>query len=129
MKVTVATTFALPRLLSRRGREASGRYGLGFGRVRRLALRFAVRRLTVRLGKMDLRQAEGVRVKIEGLLSAAEAFVLPSHQENFGIAVAEALACGTTPLVTDIFHAERWDYVYWRETSDGKREQRDRHLT
>jgi outer membrane protein assembly factor BamE len=29
-----------------------------------------------------------------------------------------------TPLVTDIFHAERWDYVYWRETSDGKREQR-----
>jgi len=29
-----------------------------------------------------------------------------------------------TPLVTDIFHAERWDYVYWREASDGKREQR-----
>jgi outer membrane protein assembly factor BamE len=29
-----------------------------------------------------------------------------------------------TPLVTDIFHADRWDYVYWRETSDGKREQR-----
>ena len=21
-----------------------------------------------------------------------------------------------TPLVTDIFHADRWDYVYWRET-------------
>ena len=29
-----------------------------------------------------------------------------------------------TPLLTDIFHADRWDYVYWRETSDGKREQR-----
>ena len=29
-----------------------------------------------------------------------------------------------TPLVTDIFHADRWDYVYWREGSDGKREQR-----
>ena len=29
-----------------------------------------------------------------------------------------------TPLVTDIFHAERWDYLYFRETSDGKREQR-----
>ena len=29
-----------------------------------------------------------------------------------------------TPLVTDIFHAERWDYVYWREGSDGQREQR-----
>lgn len=29
-----------------------------------------------------------------------------------------------TPLVTDIFHPERWDYVYWRETSQGRREQR-----
>jgi len=29
-----------------------------------------------------------------------------------------------TPLLTDIFHAERWDYVYWREGTDGKREQR-----
>jgi outer membrane protein assembly factor BamE len=29
-----------------------------------------------------------------------------------------------TPLVTDIFHAERWDYVYWRETPGGNREQR-----
>ena len=29
-----------------------------------------------------------------------------------------------TPLLTDIFHADRWDYVYWRETSAGKRESR-----
>ena len=29
-----------------------------------------------------------------------------------------------TPLLTDIFHADRWDYVYWRETTDGKRDQR-----
>ena len=30
-----------------------------------------------------------------------------------------------TPLVTDIFHADRWDYVYWREDgASGKREQR-----
>jgi outer membrane protein assembly factor BamE len=29
-----------------------------------------------------------------------------------------------TPLLTDIFHAERWDYVYWRETPAGQREQR-----
>jgi outer membrane protein assembly factor BamE len=29
-----------------------------------------------------------------------------------------------TPLLTDIFHGDRWDYVYWRETTDGKREQR-----
>jgi outer membrane protein assembly factor BamE len=29
-----------------------------------------------------------------------------------------------TPMVNDIFHPERWDYVYWREASNGKREQR-----
>ena len=29
-----------------------------------------------------------------------------------------------TPLLNDIFHSERWDYVYWREDAAGKREQR-----
>ena len=29
-----------------------------------------------------------------------------------------------TPMVTDIFHADRWDYVYWRETPAGARESR-----
>ena len=33
------------------------------------------------------------------------------------------LALGT-PLLTDIFHADRWDYVYWREKPGAKREQR-----
>ena len=36
-----------------------------------------------------------------GALRGASAFVLPSHQENFGIAVAEALAAGTPVLVSD----------------------------
>lgn len=35
-----------------------------------------------------------------GALRGAEVFVLPSHQENFGIAVAEALACGTPVLLS-----------------------------
>ena len=30
-----------------------------------------------------------------------------------------------TPLVADIFHADRWDYVFYRELPNGKREQRN----
>lgn len=36
-----------------------------------------------------------------GALYACEVFILPSHQENFGIAVAEALACGRAALLAD----------------------------
>lgn len=36
-----------------------------------------------------------------GALSAANVFALPSHQENFGIAVVEALACGTPVLISN----------------------------
>jgi glycosyltransferase involved in cell wall biosynthesis len=36
-----------------------------------------------------------------GAFYACEVFILPSHQENFGIAVAEALACGTAVLLAD----------------------------
>jgi glycosyltransferase involved in cell wall biosynthesis len=44
---------------------------------------------------------------------AANVFVLPSHQENFGIAVAEALGCGRPVLISDKVNI-------WREiASDG----------
>ena len=33
------------------------------------------------------------------------------------------LALGT-PLLNDIFHADRWDYVFWRERPGADREQR-----
>uniref|UniRef100_A0A7V4LCQ9 Glycosyltransferase n=1 Tax=Desulfobacca acetoxidans TaxID=60893 RepID=A0A7V4LCQ9_9BACT len=36
-----------------------------------------------------------------GGFGAAEVFILPSHQENFGIAVAEALACGVPVLISN----------------------------
>jgi glycosyltransferase involved in cell wall biosynthesis len=36
-----------------------------------------------------------------GALAAAEVFALPSHQENFGIAVAEALASELPVLLSD----------------------------
>ena len=36
-----------------------------------------------------------------GAFYGCEAFILPSHQENFGIAVAEALACGKPVLISN----------------------------
>lgn len=34
------------------------------------------------------------------LMRGASLFILPSHQENFGVAMAEAMACGVPPVVT-----------------------------
>jgi glycosyltransferase involved in cell wall biosynthesis len=76
-----------------------------------------------------------------GALSAADVFVLPSHQENFGIAVVEALACATPVLISNQIniwreiesdnagYVETDDFVgttrlieRWTRTSSGQRE-------
>jgi glycosyltransferase involved in cell wall biosynthesis len=48
-----------------------------------------------------------------GAFAAAEAFVLPSHQENFGIVVAEALSAGKPVLISDKVNI-------WREVIQAK---------
>ncbi|RFZ85781.1 glycosyltransferase [Mucilaginibacter terrenus] len=47
-----------------------------------------------------------------GALYTCEAFVLPSHQENFGIAVVEALACAKPVLITN-------EINIWKEIEEG----------
>jgi len=47
-----------------------------------------------------------------GALRAAEIFLLPSHQENFGIVVAEALAAGVPALISNKVNI-------WREIEAG----------
>ena len=47
-----------------------------------------------------------------GAYRGAQAFILPSHQENFGIVVAEALSCGIPVLITNRVNI-------WREVEDG----------
>ncbi len=48
-----------------------------------------------------------------GAFRAADVFILPSHQENFGIAVAEALSTGTPVLISD-------EVNIWREIKEDK---------
>ncbi|WP_424494957.1 glycosyltransferase [Salinimicrobium sp. GXAS 041] len=61
-------------------------------------------------GKRIWKMASGSTIYFPGMLQGdakwgvfynCEAFILPSHQENFGIAVVEALACKKPVLITD----------------------------
>lgn len=61
-------------------------------------------------GQMLQKIAKGYSIHFPGMLEAeakwgafygCEAFLLPSHQENFGIAVVEAMACGKAVLISD----------------------------
>jgi glycosyltransferase involved in cell wall biosynthesis len=48
-----------------------------------------------------------------GAFYGCNAFILPSHQENFGIAVVEALACGKPVLISNQVNI-------WREIEDSE---------
>jgi glycosyltransferase involved in cell wall biosynthesis len=74
--------------------------------------------LRARLEKMAEERGVGARVHWPGMLEgdakwgafhAAEAFILPSHQENFGIAIAEAIACAKPVLISNKINI--WHYV------------------
>jgi glycosyltransferase involved in cell wall biosynthesis len=83
-----------------------------------------------RLHKLIQRLGQAERVKLCGpiygldkwlLLDAAEAVVLPSRSENFGLVVAESLYCGT-PVIAS--RATPWPYLetegfgHWVEAED-----------
>src|SRR4051812_32856139 len=76
--------------------------------------------LVRRLKSLAEEQGIGNRITWTGMLSGdlkwgafqvADAFVLPSHQENFGIAVAESLGCGVPVLISNQVNS-------WREIHD-----------
>jgi glycosyltransferase involved in cell wall biosynthesis len=75
-------------------------------------------KLRARLEQMAEERGVGARVHFPGMLEgdakwgafhASEAFILPSHQENFGIAIAEAIACSKPVLISNKINI--WHYV------------------
>jgi len=68
-----------------------------------VGLRPALSSLAAKLGVSDRITWTGMigGAAKRAALGAAEVLLLPSHQENFGIVVAEALACGLPVLISD----------------------------
>jgi glycosyltransferase involved in cell wall biosynthesis len=57
----------------------------------------------------------------QGALASADAFILPSHQENFGMSVVEALAAGLPVLISDrvnIYREVEADNAGYVDTDD-----------
>ncbi|WP_428308311.1 glycosyltransferase [Lacipirellula sp.] len=84
--------------LRRRGRQAVQALIAGPGDEAYVA---ELKRLAASLGVQDAVEFLGMVRGVEkrSLYQAADVFVLPTHQENFGLVLAEAMACGT-PVVT-----------------------------
>ncbi len=92
--------------------SSSGRLVIA-GPCAREEFRQRLLRLTTELGLADTIVFTGMLSGAQkwGAFAAAEVFILPSHQENFGIAVAEALACGRPVLISNKINI-------WREVVD-----------
>jgi len=82
--------------------------------------------LAVRLGIADRITWTGMlKGKLKwGAFAASEVFVLPSHQENFGIVVAEALACSLPVILSEKVNIWReivscWAGLVGQDTLDG----------
>jgi glycosyltransferase involved in cell wall biosynthesis len=54
------------------------------------------------LGVGDRVEVLGQRAEMERILPCADAFLLPSEHESFGLAALEAMACGVPPVATRV---------------------------
>jgi glycosyltransferase involved in cell wall biosynthesis len=80
-----------------------------------IGLRTQLEELALRLGVSDRITWTGMLQGTLkwGALAASDVFVLPSHQENFGIVVAEAMVCGLPVIISDKVNIWREVANYW----------------
>lgn len=58
--------------------------------------------LSIKMGLRNRIQFAGIRTDVYPLLKMADIAILSSHWEGFGIAAAEAMACGTPVIASDV---------------------------